>query len=787
MATLQDLEEHKVAEAANNNIRETQLINDAFNAYKQRGSYLLQKGKITEEQYFKQVRNMGVQLELIGADEYPDELGEYIKPTLSITGATIGGILPLISKAAMFHPLGRAAGLLTQGGKLLIESSIGAGVGAAAAEPAYRGIQEFAAPEAIPLAEAEEVAKAALEEGAITGALSVGLGAAFAGAGQGFKMLKTANSKQVERLASIGAERKTAALNKAEQLKGKFTDYFKKNPIFAQEVARMAKKEGIEVPNVVIAGDKIAGIANTFAVTPLFGRPLQEAYKKIGDQAAKRVIEGVKNNETPGQIRNALTTAYEKRPDGKIYLKPGAQKYIEGVSKQYGGLEKGQATLNKQLLATQSAMHTLSRLNNKVLNDTKVINEQLKPLFRNDTKVSLENFAPLYRQLSADKQLPGLDAATKAALKPLLKKGVNQVTGQQFKKIKDTIDNDLVKLAGKSANSAKIKNFEDAVEVLRRRDLAGQTVNQQVFLQATNAFVKNSAIRKEYIDIADNSGILNVLENQIRQGNKEYIDDIMKQNGYLVTDDIGQVRTLTGESVDKIRQRAIQNSKKATNEDDVIKLIQSAEPSAHTNLKQLVGEPTYNKLALAEVNEVVNRNIFKVLNGENPTATLAAFKNDILEIGPSLEQVIKNGNFNFSYKEMNEVAEVLSLIAADPKVSTFIARNMTLNLANGNAMGAVASVTGAGSLLGGATAVMGTSALFAFNYYMAQPAGKAVFKEFIKSTGAKRKELGRKITNGVSKITDTFTPGQLKVFNDSRLPIVAGQQGLIEYINENYL
>ena len=95
MATLQDLEEHKVAEAANNNIRETQLINDAFNAYKQRGSYLLQKGKITEEQYFKQVRNMGVQLELIGADEYPDELGEYIKPTLSITGATIGGILPL--------------------------------------------------------------------------------------------------------------------------------------------------------------------------------------------------------------------------------------------------------------------------------------------------------------------------------------------------------------------------------------------------------------------------------------------------------------------------------------------------------------------------------------------------------------------------------------------------------------------------------------------------------------------------------------------------------------------
>tara|TARA_R100000951_G_C2647900_1_gene183228 strand:- start:66 stop:2426 length:2361 start_codon:yes stop_codon:yes gene_type:complete len=786
MATLQDLEEHKVAEAANNNIRETQLINDAFNAYKQRGSYLLQKGNITEEQYFKQVRDMGVQLELIGADEYPDELGEYIKPTLSITGATIGGILPLISKAAMFHPLGRAAGVLKEGTKLLLESSIGAGIGAAAAEPAYRGLQELAAPEAIPLADAEEVAKAALEEGAITGALSVGLGAAFAGAGQGFKMLKTANSKQAERLASIGAERKTAALNKAEQLKGKFTDYFKKNPVFAQEVAKMAKKEGIEVPNVVIAGDKIAGIANTFAVTPLFGRPLQEAYKKIGDQAAKRVMEGVKNNETPGQIRNALTTAYEKRPDGKIYLKPGAQKYIEGVSKQYGGLEKGQATLNKQLLATQSAMHTMSRLNNKVLNDTKVINEQLKPLFRKNTKVSLENFAPLYRQLFADKQLPGLDAATKAALQPLLKPGVNQVTGQQFKKIRDTIDNDLVNLAGKSKNSAKIKNFEDVVEVLRRRDLAGQTVNRQAFLQATNSFVKNSAIRKEYIDIADNSGILNVLENQIRQGNKQYIDDIMKQNGYLVTDDIGQVRSLTGASVDDIRKRAIKNAKMETNNDDVISLIKSNEPSRHANLKQLVGEPTYNKLALAEMNEVVNKNIFKVLNGENPTATLAAFKDDILERGSNLEQIIKNGNFNFSYKEMNEVAEVLSLIAADPKVSTFIARNMTLNLANGNAMGAVASVTGAGSLLGGATAVMGTSALFAFNYYMAQPAGKAVFKEFIKSAGAKRQQAANKIKDGVSKITDTFTPGQLKVFNDSRLPIVAGQQGLIEYINENY-
>lgn len=786
MATLQDLEEHKVAEAANNNIRETQLINDAFNAYKQRGSYLLQKGKITEEQYFKQVRNMGVQLELIGSDEYPDELGEYIKPTLSITGATIGGILPLISKAAMFHPLGRAAGLLKEGTKLLLESSIGAGVGAAAAEPAYRGLQELAAPEAMPLADAEEVAKAALEEGAITGALSVGLGAAFAGAGQGFKMLKTANSKQAERLASVGAERKAAAMNKAEQLKGKFTDYFKKNPVFAQEVAQMARKEGIEVPNVVIANDKLAGIANTFAVTPLFGRPLQEAYKKIGDQAAKRVMEGVKNNETPGQIRNALTSAFETRPDGKIYLKNGAGKYIEGVNKQYGGLEKGQATLNKQLLATQSAMHTMSRLNNKVLNDTKIINEQLKPLFRKNTKVSLQNFAPLYRQLFADKQLPGLDAATKAALQPLLKPGTNQVTGQQFKKIRDTIDNDLVNLAGKSKNSAKIKNFEDAVEVLRRRDLAGQTVNRQAFLQATNSFVKNSAIRKEYIDIADNSGILNVLENQIRQGNKEYIDDIMKQNGYLVTDDIGQVRSLTGASVDDIRKRAIKNAKTSTNNDDVVTLIKSNEPSRHANLKKLVGEPTYNKLALAEMNEVVNKNIFKIINGEDTGRTLAAFKDEILERGSNLEQIIKNGNFNFSYKEMNEVAEVLSLIAADPKVSTFIARNMTLNLANGNAMGAVASVTGAGSLLGGATAVMGTSALFAFNYYMAQPAGKAVFKEFIKSTGAKKREALNKIRDGVSKITDTFTPGQVKVFNDSRLPIVAGQQGLIEYINENY-
>ena len=132
-------------------------------------------------------------------------------------------------------------------------------------------------------------------------------------------------------------------------------------------------------------------------------------------------MEGVKNNETPGQIRNALTSAFETRPDGKIYLKKGAGKYIEGVNKQYGGLEKGQATLNNQLLATQSAMHTMSRLNNKALNDTKIINEQLKPLFRKNTKVSLQNFAPLYRQVFADKQLPGLDAATKAALQPLLK------------------------------------------------------------------------------------------------------------------------------------------------------------------------------------------------------------------------------------------------------------------------------------------------------------------------------------------------------------------------------
>ena len=83
MATLEELEQLKLAEQGNQEIRDTQRVQDYFNAYKSQGSFLMEKGQITEEQYFGRVRDMGVKLELIGAEEYPDEINEYVKPVMS--------------------------------------------------------------------------------------------------------------------------------------------------------------------------------------------------------------------------------------------------------------------------------------------------------------------------------------------------------------------------------------------------------------------------------------------------------------------------------------------------------------------------------------------------------------------------------------------------------------------------------------------------------------------------------------------------------------------------------
>ena len=79
--------------AARQDLAVMQEVQNLFNAHKTTGARLLQAGRITTEEYYASTRQAGIKLGIINEDEYPDNLPDYLKPTLEIGGAVIGGVI----------------------------------------------------------------------------------------------------------------------------------------------------------------------------------------------------------------------------------------------------------------------------------------------------------------------------------------------------------------------------------------------------------------------------------------------------------------------------------------------------------------------------------------------------------------------------------------------------------------------------------------------------------------------------------------------------------------------
>jgi len=301
--------------AARQDLAVMQEVQNLFNAHKTTGSRLLQAGRITTEQYYASTRQAGIKLGIINEEEYPDNLPDYLKPTLEIGGAVIGGVI------------GGLAGLPGGVGGSLAGESVGAGIGSATGTAAYAMLQDFTAPDGMPTTSWEDrgVGEEALREGALVTGLTAGIGGIIKVGGLALQSNKI-SSKAVDNLTAKGRGFIQSVLGSktAEKLGRMKNGYLIEEQQKADDLMLFLREQGI-TPNLgmIIDNDTVRSLVYALGRTPLLGTPAREAYDKAKNELFNRIAYGVKN-ENLEQTLAPLTDKFIKK-DGRFALKDGIE------------------------------------------------------------------------------------------------------------------------------------------------------------------------------------------------------------------------------------------------------------------------------------------------------------------------------------------------------------------------------------------------------------------------------------------------------------------------------
>ena len=771
MATLEELEQLKLAEQGNQEIRDTQRVQDYFNAYKSQGSFLMEKGQITEEQYFGRVRDMGVKLELIGAEEYPDEINEYVKPVMSITGATIGGIV------------GAGLAPVTGGMSLLIGSSIGAAVGAGVSEVAYRGVQELSAPDALPLRDMEELASSVGKEAGVTGVLSFGIGGVLMNAGRAASAARSASAKSVDRWTKVDPNKKQKVLSFVDKAKLKVQSYYVQPEMFRQQVAKMAKEQGITLPNSVVASPLLKSLAEAFAKTPLLGAPARASFEKVRTDVINRVIKGTKNGETPEQSINAFLSNYKIATTGDDIGKI--------VSKSGGGASS--KTEELALTATLNAVKNAKTLNEKVLNSQSQINSILKSEVFKKKNVLLAGFSNNLTQASSKGDLgkAGVSGINKF-LQKTMKDG--NISGKNLEILKQKMDdtyltfqnaaytNNAVSASQKQAFNKLYSNFYD--------DIGRSVTNKTGYNQATQSLSRNLNTQDRFLRKAEDSGVLNTFNSYVRElkgaRSSDFTKAVHDDIGYKIVDDVGQVKPFPGLNSETITAGMKNAANKDASAAKLVKNIQSARLKDHKELKNVIGNKAYNRIAKNEMDAKFEKTFIAAMNGADGK-TLQLFTALLKDKKQSIQNILKSGNFNYTFKDLETFAKLVPYLPSQPALNQFVQRNMMLNLANGGTIAALGSVTGAGMLGGGAGAVAGMGGLWIFNSIMAKPYVKGALQKAAKAKGQEQVAQFQGILQQMNSYVAPFLKGQEKIIKENPELRQYLTQGGLQFLNENIM
>tara|TARA_R100001460_G_scaffold86173_1_gene127613 strand:+ start:1258 stop:3237 length:1980 start_codon:yes stop_codon:yes gene_type:complete len=243
-------------------LQQKQQAQKIFEELKADGFKLLQEGKIDELTYNTKVRDAGVELGLIGPNEYPGRLPGFVEPALEIAGGISGAI----------------AGI--PGG--LPGIAAGAGIGAGGGSLLTDFIGDVVSPN-MPSPSAGQRTKDAL----LTGTIDAGLTAAAPGAGKLLSSTIREGISGSKNIISKGANKLAGAVPSTSQRVG-FAEKALGITDDAAKKAELLGKEGIELSlGQASSSPFVRGAYDLSNRMPLAGKPGQAQLKNVFEQVNK--------------------------------------------------------------------------------------------------------------------------------------------------------------------------------------------------------------------------------------------------------------------------------------------------------------------------------------------------------------------------------------------------------------------------------------------------------------------------------------------------------------------
>ena len=712
---------------------------DSFNQYKIMGAKLLEKGRITPEQYHNKVREYGLYTGAIDPNNknIPESIDDNdgLKMGLEIGGAIAGSLL--FGGARLAHPLG----WLTYVGRQSLASGAGAGVAnyfynKTMSSAQYASDKQME--EALELG--GDVAKF---NAAFMGGLKVG-GPLIKGVYQTAKGATMLAGKAAGTIPGVGAVGRFAN-KKVQGVVGYMNGKLAQQNIFANELMQTAAERGIVLTRSMTFSPTFRSLAEAFSRMPFVGTPLQEGYEKAMKSVANTLVDDVGKGLTIEQAAAKFSNRFKWDDTKKKYILSDKNGYdpdsvnlsaFVNLLKRADGYE---ANIQKQLdkMFGSYSPRTGRR--------TSPSGEASQALARN-TFASLNNwwktieaqnarsrYPAEFRKLMADvKRHRAGEQMTPLQLRQLFegmnkteRHLLNSIDGayaddlyRQFGTARIALDEDIIRSVNANrsgrrfgADFTKYQNLrKEQIEFLRKADQTGMLSaanvvfreNDQAFIQGINTAMRDSLLLKA-----------------VGGPQKQYIDILRgAQNGEFVT--------LPGATF--LAGRVAQGKSGSAGYEEVLEqLFVKGGRAEHANLKELIGTKNYAKLAQNEMDDLFDSTIIKYMNeggagrqefleriGAAGTAKEMKAAKDRMNLildgwndARKTQTMIVNGKKitmqPIKYKDLENYGLLLSFLPERPALNQFVQRSIALKMAGGINAGALTGFIG----IGGTAAALG--------------------------------------------------------------------------------